>query len=368
MNVAAHEDILNVSPRIWIRALLISWLAFWVAAVLCSLPLDNAPDLIRFRTSLAIAETIAAVALWGFCRWLWERDWPWQNRIALAVVTVFVAGYICSVGSEWVVPWGNPATHHLEASLKVGTYESVLTGFPLLACTGIYFAAWQWQAARERETRVLRAETLTREAELRALRAELTPHFLFNTMNGISTLVGEGHTVEARRMIARLADFLRATLDNTGKNEIPLDQELHFVEDYLAIEQVRLGDRLRQQVTHDSLASNALVPTLLLQPLIENAIKHGIAATSVAGELKLHTKVHGARLQIVIGNSIDRSMQPRPAASGVGLANIRERLAAMYGDAASLSIREAPDYWEVSIDLPLREGRGRARKGLQAAV
>lgn len=120
---------------------MLAWLAYWLMGILCSLPLDNARELIRFRSSLAIAESGAALLLWVFCKWLWNRDWRWTSRIAAAGVTSFVLGYICSVGSEWVVPWGNPEIHHLKASLLLGTYASVLTGFPLLACTGVYFAA-----------------------------------------------------------------------------------------------------------------------------------------------------------------------------------------------------------------------------------
>jgi two-component system sensor histidine kinase AlgZ len=359
--VATQEEILNVPPRIWRRALLLAWLAYWLMGVVCSLPLDNVRELIRFRTSLAIAESGAALLLWAFCKWLWNRDWKWTSRIAIAGVTSFVLGYICSVGSEWVVPWGNPEIHNLRSSLLLGTYASVLTGFPLLACTGVYFAAWQWQAARERETHLLRAETLAREAELRALRSELTPHFLFNTMNGISTLIGEGHAGEARRMIARLGDFLRATLESIGKNEIPLEQEIHYVQDYVAIEQIRLGDRLRQHVMLDPFAANALVPTLLLQPLIENAIQHGIAATSAEGELTLHTKKRGMRLQIVIANSVDPAATTRGRGKGLGLQNSRERLSAMYAGEAALTIRESPDRWQVVIDLPFRASESLAR-------
>jgi two-component system sensor histidine kinase AlgZ len=264
-------------------------------------------------------------------------------------------GYISAVGSQWAVPWGNPEEHHFYASLVLGTYESALTSFPLVACAGIYFAAWQWQEARERETRILRAETLAREAELRALRAELTPHFLFNTLNGISTLVGEGQTQEACRMIARLSDFLRATLENTGNNQVSLEQEIHYVQDYLAIEQERLGNRLRQRVILDPSAADAGVPTLLLQPLIENAIQHGIAPNPSGGELTVHARKHGARLRISIVNTRDAQFAAARVGSGLGIKNSRERLITAYADAADFAVLESESRWEISIELPFSQ-------------
>ena len=153
----------------------------------------------------------------------------------------------------------------------------------LIVWCGLYFGLRQY----ERQARV---EALARQAELRTLRHQLTPHFLCNTLNGISTLVGEGHAQEARRMIARLGDFLRATLDGSGSLEVSLAQEISYLEQYLAIEQARLGERLGVEIAVAPEVLDASVPNLLLQPLVENAVQHGVTPFAAGGDVSIRAE------------------------------------------------------------------------------
>src|SRR5262249_18784247 len=149
-------------------------------------------------------------------------------------------------------------------------------GFVLLAWCLLYSAITNWMQLEDQRERAIRAEGMAQAARLQALQSQLEPHFLFNTLNAISTLVVDGRTADAARMITRLSDFLRLTLETTDTPEISLAEELEFARRYLDIEQVRFGSRLRVIIDAQPDAMGGMVPALVLQPLIENAVKHGV--------------------------------------------------------------------------------------------
>jgi two-component system LytT family sensor kinase len=204
---------------------------------------------------------------------------------------------------------------------------------------------------RERE-RALRAETFAAESRLGALQYQLNPHLFFNTLNAISTLIVEQRADEATLMIARLSDFLRTTLRQEAAVLVSFAEELAFVAQYLDIEQIRFSDRL--QVTYDieADACRAQVPVLLLQPLVENAIHHGIATLQGAGSIALTGRVRTERLFVTVENS-GSSGAETARTDGIGLANVRGRLAALYGDRQELRCTAGPDGgFRVDIELP----------------
>jgi len=218
----------------------------------------------------------------------------------------------------------------------------------LLAMAVSYFAA-AFERSREAERRGLEMQVLAREAELRALRAQIDPHFLFNSLQSISALT----TVDpaaARRMCLLLADFLRDTLALGSRDRIPLASELALARRFLAIEQVRFGDRLRVDVRADD-ADDYPVPPLVLQPLVENAVTHGIAHVLEGGVVRIVAERGPAAMRIRIDNPCDRD---RPAGRGtrVGLANVRARLETLYGGAAALRAEERDGHFVVELDLP----------------
>jgi LytS/YehU family sensor histidine kinase len=215
---------------------------------------------------------------------------------------------------------------------------------------------------RERE-RLLRAEAEVRDVRLSALRYQLNPHFLFNSLNAVSTLVLEGNPPAATRMLAQIGEFLRTILDNEAVPETPLSQEIAFAEQYLAIEQTRLGSRLRVEVAISPETFDALVPSMLLQPLIENAVRHGIASLVEGGTIRIESKLQGAQLQIRVQNSGPVSsglVAPNGAANGIGISNTAERLKTLYA-AEHKFVLQWPEAGgcEVTVELPFRKSTQR---------
>jgi two-component system, LytTR family, sensor kinase len=189
--------------------------------------------------------------------------------------------------------------------------------------------------ARQEETAVLHAQ-LT-QARLDALRSQLNPHFLFNTLNAISALV-ERDPRGTRRMIARLSDLLRHTLEDTGESEVSLRRELDLLEEYVELMQIRFQGKLTVNIRVAGDAGDALVPNLVLQPLVENAIKHGVARSG-GGVITIAAQRRDGMLEIIVSDS-----GPGPAGGpeGVGLRNTDARLAALYGPAHRVMLRAAP--------------------------
>jgi two-component system, LytTR family, sensor kinase len=221
----------------------------------------------------------------------------------------------------------------------------------------LYFSIKQWQrAARERE-RLLRAEAEVREARLSALRYQLNPHFLFNSLNAVSTLVLEGNAPQATRMLAQIGELLRTTLDQQIVTEVPFSQEIAFTEQYLAIEQTRLGRRLRIDLAISPETLDALVPSMLLQPLVENAVRHGIAPLVEGGTIVIQSKLHDGQLQIIVKNSGVIAARENKPTSGIGLTNTMERLQTLYGAAQRFALQwPASGGCEVTAELPFRKG------------
>jgi two-component system sensor histidine kinase AlgZ len=205
--------------------------------------------------------------------------------------------------------------------------------------------------AVEAERRALESQVSTREAELRALRSQLNPHFLFNSLNSIMSLVGRSPE-EARRMCQGLGDFLRRTLSLGARERVTLDEELELIRHYLDIESVRFGDRLAYEVDVPRELGGALVPPLLLQPIIENAVKHGVAARLDGGRIRLEARREAAGLHLVVRNPVDEEATVPPG-EGVGLDNVRRRLRALGEGRSSLEIRAGASEFEVHLLLPL---------------
>jgi two-component system sensor histidine kinase AlgZ len=203
-------------------------------------------------------------------------------------------------------------------------------------------------------TRLRLAQALAdaRDAELRALRLQVNPHFLFNTLNAVSALVAAGANRDANRMLARVSDFLRATLAHDGCHEHTLAEELALTGAYLDIEKARLGERLQLTMHAGPDLLDAAVPYLMLQPLVENAVRHGIAPLAAPGRIDIRIARADDRLCVDVRND-----GARPAASGggIGLANVENRLRHLYGDAQRVDAGWGDDgRFRVSLTLPLR--------------
>jgi two-component system sensor histidine kinase AlgZ len=219
----------------------------------------------------------------------------------------------------------------------------------------LYFSIKQWQQSAQERERLLRAEAEAREARLSALRYQLNPHFLFNSLNAVSTLVLEGNAPAATRMLAQIGELLRTSLDNETVLEVPLSQEIAFTEQYLAIEQIRLGERLRVDVAISPETLDALVPSMLLQPLVENAVRHGIASVVEGGTIAIRSEFHDGQLQIIVKNSGAVAEREDKPMNGIGLSNTIERLKTLYGaDQKFTLVWPRAGGCEVTVELPIR--------------
>jgi hypothetical protein len=207
----------------------------------------------------------------------------------------------------------------------------------------------------EAQRRAAEARELAQEARLRALRFQLNPHFLFNTLNAISSLIVNRRNARAEAMLLKLCAFLRSTLDLGEASVTPLASELGLIEAYLEIEAARFP-ALRVEIDSSEALQTALVPSLLLQPLVENAVRHAIAPAGGQGRISISARVRDDRLVLAVRDSGSSDAAPGEPGSGIGLANTRQRLVALYGTDAELRLHPAADGFTAEVRLPLGTG------------
>jgi sensor histidine kinase YesM len=221
-----------------------------------------------------------------------------------------------------------------------------------LLSVALHYVLLAFEAAREAERREASLRLLAREAELKALKAQVQPHFLFNCLNSISALA-VGDPARAREMCLGLSDFLRRSLAVGEKTSIRVGEELVLARSYLEVERFRFGARLAVEEEIEPSGEECLVPPLLLQPLVENAVVHGISTLAEGGAVRLEARRSGNRLRIVIENPFDPDAPPRPA-GGLGLKLVRERLTALYGGDAIFAARRLEGRHLAVISIPAR--------------
>jgi two-component system, LytTR family, sensor kinase len=336
-------------PAFW-QLQLLGWLAFYFVLILAVLPYRKLEE-IRNQTIACAALFLASSLLRPICRSLLHRSLPWiameLRALAWSVAVGTVAAFVTELAILRAVRlvWTDLLENAVQLSVML-----------FLWCT-LYFGIKLWQqSVRERE-RLLRAESEARDARLSALRYQLNPHFLFNSLNAVSTLVLRGDATRATRMLSQISKLLRGLLDGPVVAEIALSQELDFAKEYLAIEQSRLGERLQVvfEIAPESL--DAAVPSMLLQPLLENAVRHGVGRLREAGVIAIQTAVESDRLLLVVRNSGPPHIVEAGLAQntrGVGLTNTAERLKRRYGTEGELTIQWPEDGGcAITIRLPL---------------
>jgi hypothetical protein len=285
-----------------------------------------------------------------FCRWLLRQSRSWIAFELKATAAAMVTSIPVTCAAGLILQNFNHVPWHALVAVWAWSF------FMLLMWCSLYFSIKQWQQSSMERERLLRAESELREARLLALRYQLNPHFLFNSLNAVSTLVLDGNAPAATRMLAQIGDLLRTSLDSEVTAEVTLSQELAFTEGYLAIEQTRLGKRLRIDIAVPLETRDALVPNMLLQPLVENAVRYGVAPLIEGGWIAIKSTVDADRLRIVIGNSGRRGEgEQKKNGNGIGLGNTAERLKTLYGANFEFSLGwpEAGGC-EVVLELPLR--------------
>ena len=219
-----------------------------------------------------------------------------------------------------------------------------------LLSVAFHYVLIAMEDSRHAEAQAVEARVLARDAELKALKAQVNPHFLFNSLNSISALTSID-PARARDMCVLLGDFLRLTLGLGEKTSVRFSEELDLLQKYMAIEKVRFGTRLTMLEEIQEESKSCLLPPLLLQPLVENAVKHGIASLPEGGQVRVAAQRQNGRLAILVENSWDPDSPPRRL-GGRGLKNVQLRLEARYGKDASLHVNNEGDLFQVSLSLP----------------
>jgi hypothetical protein len=219
-----------------------------------------------------------------------------------------------------------------------------------LLAAAMHYVSFSFENSRTAEARMQEARVMARDAELKALKAQINPHFLFNSLNSISALAPlDG--ARAREMCIRLAEFLRLTLRLGGEELIPLEQELALAQTYLEVERARFGERMRVEQAFGPECGKCLVPSLILQPLVENAVKHGVAGLVEGGWIRLDSQCRDGLLRITVENQVDCDAEPATG-NGLGLANVRDRLINFYGKAARVAAEEHDHRFAVCLEIP----------------
>jgi sensor histidine kinase YesM len=315
--------------------------AAWAASLLFALP-------------LALVYACAT----GFSAYYVCRAYPLGSmRVAaiaggIGLTALFAAGLWCAIGAAWNSLWQALAPG-LALDLNPAVTASMFGLGVLLygLAAAVNYLLIESERVRRLETRELQVRLMARDAELRMLRTQVDPHFLFNSLNSISALTSIDPAA-AREMINQLAEFFRHSLGLELERKVTLAQELKQVAHFVAIEQVRFGPRLRFEAEVGEGAGACLLPPMLLQPLVENAVKHGIGQMVEPGTIRIQAARAGSLLRIRVENDIDPDGTPKKG-SGIGLENVRQRLAAGYGHEANAQWLKDETHFRVELTLPV---------------
>jgi signal transduction histidine kinase len=336
------------------------WLAYGVAMTLSRVGIFPLRYMIVAKAALAAAGFLLSLGLRYAYRPLIRRGTPLVRLVVVAVAASYVASLV------WTA-FDNLSAAPIDAAFGVRSpifrtplqyfNGAVYNAFTLLAWSVLYIGIRYYVALQAERERSLEAEAAAHRAQLEALRYQINPHFLFNALNAVSTLVTERRNDEASRMLSRVSDFLRLTLTAPVRDEVALAEELDYVRQYLEIERVRFGDRLRMEVEVSPDAWEAAVPAFVLQPLIENAVRHAIAPRETGGAIAIQAERSGELLRVsVVDDGPGVSGGPNGNGSGrIGLANTRDRLRELYGERGRVELANATGGGtRATIELPFR--------------
>lgn len=340
------------------RGRLLLYLAVWVVFGLLltvvfvfggGAPLDWS---LEFAVPIAVVLGLQSLSFWYVVQAMPPDDTPVARMATIwsiaGVVSLLVWIALSYAWAMWLLPEGEK----YGASAAAGMLPLLIFAGAIgisLAVLGHYLAG-AFQRSRNAERRALELQVLAREAELKSLRAQLDPHFLFNSLNSVAALIGND-TAAARQMCFLMAQFFRKSLTLARQQAIPLSEEVSLAETFLAIEKVRFGDRLRTSFDIADDVKDVSVPPLMLQPLVENAVHHGVAHMLEGGEVCVQARRREGFLELVVANPCDPD-RPPSRSTGVGLVNVRSRVETLCGHRASVDVDASETSFRVSILLP----------------
>src|SRR5918994_2678760 len=320
-----------------------------------------------YEKPVSYQQVIAIAAVAGFVlsmpmRYIYRRLWglsPGKTLLgvaitcyvtALAFLTVINSSYRQLVEPEWQFK-----------TLFEFAQGALSTMYLLLCWSALYFGIKYYETLQKQREAALRSAALAQEAQLKMLRYQLNPHFLFNTLNAISTLILDNRNTVANSAVTGLSEFLRYTLDQDPMKKVTVAQEVDALNLYLEIEKLRFGKRLTIEFSIDANASQMLMPSLLLQPLIENAIKYAVSPREQGGKIRIGAHVTGGMLQLEVADDGPGMIDASRIANGrgVGIRNTRERLQVLYGERGIVSVHNTEPGLRVALTLPAESGASR---------
>jgi hypothetical protein len=329
----------------------VGWSGYAIATYLGALLFGKAVAYQKIIIIAAVAGFIITASLRYLCRFLWKQPPPVMIGVSL------VAAYASALSWRAIINWSYeqyvesdwPMVHWYEY------FSGALTATYLFACwIGLYFSFKYYESMQAQRETALRASALAQEAQLKMLRYQLNPHFLFNTLNAISTLIIDNRNSVANSAVSGLSDFLRYTLDQDPMKKVTVAHELDSLDLYLNIEKMRFGGRLTLRYDIDEDATDILIPSLLLQPLIENSIKYAISPREEGGTISVAARVERGMLHLDVADDGPGLKDPARLSQGrgVGLRNTRERLQVLYGASGQVEILQNHPGLRVSLRFP----------------
>jgi two-component system LytT family sensor kinase len=329
-----------------------SWIGYAMAHYLGAWLYEKPTGYLKVIAAAAAAGFVITMPLRYIYRVLWRKS-P-QVMIAGVVVTCYLTAlawrYVVNSCYNYFLEGDEWKMHGL-----VEMFSGAVSATYLVFCwSGLYFGIRYYESLQQQREAAFRAATLAQEAQLRMLRYQLNPHFLFNTLNAISTLILDNENRVANQAVTRLSDFLRYTLDQDPMNKVTMRQEIDALNMYLSTERLRFGERLRLEFAIEEAALDALVPSLLLQPLIENSVKYAVSPREDGGTIRIEGRVRDGMLELVVA---DDGPGAKTGAAliegrGVGLRNTRERLAVLFGDRHRFAALNAHPGVRIEIGIP----------------
>jgi two-component system, LytTR family, sensor kinase len=314
----------------------------------------------RIEPAIAITESLLfnilfaliGVGLWYMVRYAGLERRSWQELVFLHMsgITVVIVLWLLP-GLQLLQALFSGEPEYLEFLERTITVRVITGSGFYIGVVSISYLVMNIQQMRIQATREAALENQLKEAELSMLRFQINPHFLFNSLNTISSLIVTRPT-EANAMIIKLSDFMRYSLDSSGKHMSTLGKEITHCNLYLGIERIRFGDRLKIQIETTDAPDQFPVPAMLLQPLIENAVKHGLEDADDGISIEIKAVVKGGRLELTMSNPVGDGSRIRPAGTGTGLKNIRARLDSLYGHDATLVVSRDGGRFLVMLNIP----------------
>lgn len=336
---------------------ILGWLAYWLMISITFLPVlapDRSPvGLFRLK----FIRALIGLVLTGFLRLIYRK---FSNSSLNLIGLITLIGSVLT-GCVWTTlmnfyAWLVDSNFQLANAIAGFPSNALDYSVTLLGWSALYFGwkIWQkWQTEREN---ALQSSALAQKAQLEMLRYQLNPHFLFNALNSIRASVDEDAT-RAKQMITQLSEFLRYSLLHESAKKIPLRDEIEAVKNYLAIEKIRFEEKLSVEFAVERAAEDFRVPCFLLNPLVENAVKHGLQTSPKLLEIKISAGIRGNKLFLEVANSGKLQNGTTQNGNGIGLKNVRERLDKLFGDGGKFELNQENNFVKARIEIAKAEAR-----------